>query len=196
MSTRTRYKYRLFANQNIARVVHLVARQIRPAASPSRIGIKNFGQMDERFYRGARPRKNDYKALAALGINTVIDVREEADWHERLQVQANGMRYVNIAMTDTDYPRLKQIDAFLNLVSEPTTGKFFVHCAGGRHRTGVIGAVYRLTVNRWNYEQVYSEMRSYDFYTRWGHGPLKKFVQDYSRRLEDEQSGSRNSIAL
>ena len=29
------------------------------------IKIKNFGQMDERFYRGARPKPEDFKALAA-----------------------------------------------------------------------------------------------------------------------------------
>jgi len=30
------------------------------------VKIKNFGQMDERFYRGARPKQEDFKDLAAL----------------------------------------------------------------------------------------------------------------------------------
>jgi len=120
----------------------------------------------------------------------VIDLREKPDFHERRTVKEMGMRYVNIPMTDTDYPDSKQIDAFFALANEPTTGRFFVHCAGGRHRTGVIGAVYRLTINRWTYEQVYAEMKSYDFYVRWGHGPLEKFVQDYSRELQGEPAGT------
>jgi len=41
------------------------------------IRIENFGQMDERFYRGAQPSEKDYKDLAALGINTVIDLRDD-----------------------------------------------------------------------------------------------------------------------
>jgi hypothetical protein len=55
-----------------------------------------------------------------------------------------------------------------------------VHCAGGRHRTGVMGAVYRFNHYNWNYDQAYAEMKKYDFYTRWGHGDMKKFVQDYA----------------
>ena len=32
------------------------------------IKISNFGQMDENFYRGARPKDKDYPALKELGI--------------------------------------------------------------------------------------------------------------------------------
>ena len=32
------------------------------------IKIKNFGKLDERFYRGAQPKESDFKDLAALGI--------------------------------------------------------------------------------------------------------------------------------
>lgn len=150
---------------------------------PASIRIKNFGQMDDRFYRGAYPRKGDFRALAALGVNTVVDLRKEADGLERSHVEELGMQYINIPMRDTEYPRSEHINAFLNLTKDSTAGKFFVHCAGGRHRTGVIGAVYRLNINRWNYDQAYSEMKSYDFYTRWGHRPLKTFVQDFARQL-------------
>lgn len=173
----------------LSRFGRVAACQVLGPSNRSNVRAKNFGQMDERFYRGARPRKNDYKGLAALGINTVIDLREKPNGYERLQVEANGMRYINIAMNDTDYPRSEQIDAFLSLVNEPTAGKFFVHCAGGRHRTGVIGAVYRFTVNHWSYDRVYREMKSYDFYTRWGHGALKTFVQDYSRQFQAKRPG-------
>src|SRR5258706_1456684 len=41
------------------------------------IKIKNFGQMDEHFYRGAQPKPDDYRALATLGIKTIIDLRDD-----------------------------------------------------------------------------------------------------------------------
>lgn len=135
--------------------------------------------MDDRFYRGAQPKEDDYTALAGLGINTIIDLRDEPTDYEKAAAEATGMRYVNIPMEDKSYPKDEQIQAFLKLVDDPNTGKFFVHCAGGRHRTGVMGAIYRFTRNNWNYDQVYAEMKRYDFYSRWGHGPLKKYVQDY-----------------
>ncbi len=148
------------------------------------IKIKNFGQMDERFYRGAQPKEDDYQDLAALGVKTVIDLRDDPKDYAQPLVESFGMRYVNIPMSDKHYPREEQLEQFLTLVNNPATGKFYVHCAGGRHRTGVAGAVYRFNLYRWDYDQVYSEMKNYDFYTRWGHGDMKKYVQDYWTRVQ------------
>jgi len=146
----------------------------------STVSIKNFGQMDERFFRGAQPKENEYQELAALGIKTIIDLRDDPKAYEKTNAEALGMRYVNIAMSDKDYPPAAKIQEFLKLVDDPSTGKFYVHCAGGRHRTGVMGAVYRFNHYGWDYDQVYAEMKKYDFYTRFGHGEMKKFVEDYA----------------
>ena len=149
----------------------------------SSIKIKNFGQMDERFYRGAQPKEEDYRDLAALGIKTVIDLQEKPRGYEKPTVEALGMRYVNIPMVDKAYPKQEWVDAFLKVVNDPATGKFYVHCAGGRHRTGAMGAVYRYTKYGWNYDQVYAEMKKFDFYTSRGHGDFKTFVQDYWQHM-------------
>ena len=149
----------------------------------SNIHIRNFGKMDARFYRGAQPDESDYKDLKTLGVQTIIDLQDHPTNYERRDVEALGMRYVNIPMSDSSYPKEDSINAFLKLVNDPATGVFFAHCAGGRHRTGVVGAVYRFNVNHWNYDQAYAEMKDYDFYTRFGHGDLKTFVEDYAKRM-------------
>jgi hypothetical protein len=46
-----------------------------------------------------------------------------------------------------------------------------------------MGAVYRFNINHWNYDQAYAEMKDYDFYTRFGHGDMKTFVEDYAKRI-------------
>ena len=149
------------------------------------IKIKNFGRMDERFFRGAEPKKAaDFAALRALGIRTVLDLQSEPELAERGMVEAAGMRYVNIPMVVKKYPTEEAVAAFLKAVDDPDTGKFFVHCAGGRHRTGAMGAVYRFTKYGWDYEQVYREMKQFDFYTSWGHGDFKKFVENYWQRVQ------------
>ena len=170
--------------------------QVPAQNSLTNVHIKNFGQMDERFYRGAQPKEQDYRDLQALGIKTVIDLRDDPVSYERRDVEALGMRYVNIPMSDSDYPKSEQIDAFLKLVNDPATGKFYVHCAGGRHRTGVIGAVYRFNFYHWNFDQVYSEMKTYDFYTRFGHGALKKFVEDYGQHIQAQSAPSSGAAAV
>lgn len=159
-----------------------VASSAKTAPVFPNIAIKNFGQMDERFFRGSQPGEGDFKALAALGVKTIIDLRDDPTSYEKRDAEAAGMRYVNIPMSDSSRPRDEQIAQFLKLVDDPATGPFYVHCAGGRHRTGVMGAVYRMTHDGWNFDQAYKEMKDYDFYTRFGHGALKDYVQDYSNQ--------------
>jgi len=160
------------------------------------IKIDNFGQMDERFYRGGRPKSEQFKNLAALGIKTVIDLNDNSRERDEPAVIAAGMRYVNIAIVDKTSPSNAQINEFLKVVNDPTTGKFYVHCAGGRHRTGVMGAVYRFNHDHWNYDQAYAEMKQYDFYTSNGHGKQLDFVQSYWQQIQSKQatptSGTRN----
>jgi protein tyrosine/serine phosphatase len=143
------------------------------------IKIKNFGQMDDRFYRGARPKDEDYKALAELGVQTVIDLTDNSKEYEKPAVEAAGLRYINIPMIDKSYPLMDQVNEFLKVVDDPATGKFFLHCAGGRHRTGVMGAVYRFHHDNWNLDQVLAEMDQYDFNSGFGHSKQKDFVKDY-----------------
>jgi protein tyrosine phosphatase (PTP) superfamily phosphohydrolase (DUF442 family) len=165
-------------------------------AETNNVSIKNFGQMDDRFFRGAQPKENEYRELAALGIKTVIDLQIDTKDYEKRQVEALGMKYVNIPMSDKDYPETSKIDEFLKLVNDPATGKFYVHCAGGRHRTGVMGAVYRFNHYNWNYDQVYAEMKKFDFYTRWGHSDMKKFVQDYAANWLTKQASAATVTTL
>lgn len=153
------------------------------------IKISNFGKMDDRFYRGGRPKQRDFASLKALGIQTVIDLTDDSP-EEKGYVEAQGMRYVNIAIPDKHDPSDAQIQDFLKLVNDPATGKFYVHCAGGRHRTGVMGAIYRFHNYHWNFDQVYAEMLDFDFYTSWGHGGQKKFVENYAQRMLQTNSAA------
>lgn len=160
----------------------------------SHIRIKNFGQMDARFFRGAVPKGlEDIRALRELGIDTVINLQAEAEPEEREWVESLGMRYVHIPMVAKKYPTPESVAAFLKVVDDPSTGEFYLHCAGGRHRTGALGAVYRYEKYGWDYEQVYAEMKKFDFYTRWGHGSFKEFVKDYYEELHEARNNSDNS---
>jgi protein tyrosine/serine phosphatase len=154
------------------------------------VKIKNFGQMDDRFYRGARPKEEDYAALAALGVKTIIDLTDNSREYEQPAVERAGLRYINIPMVDKSYPTMDQVNEFLKVVDDPATGKFFVHCAGGRHRTGVVGAVYRFNHDHWNLDQVLAEMDQYEFGSGVGHGKQKDFVKDYWQQFSTRQTNA------
>lgn len=148
------------------------------------VRIKNFGKMDDSFYRGAQPKPDDYAALAALGIKTVIDLRDDPTDYEKPKAEAAQMRYVNIMMSDKNKPSEEQIAAFFAVANDESSRPFYVHCVGGRHRTGLIGAMYRYNKYGWEYDQVYREMKNYDYYSRWGHGAIKDFVREYFDKIK------------
>jgi protein tyrosine/serine phosphatase len=159
----------------------------------SGVRIKNFGQMDERVYRGAQPKEQDYKDLAALGITTVIDLTDDPKEYEKPLVESLGMKYVHIPMVAKKYPTEDATATFLKVVNDPSTGKLYFHCAGGRHRTGAMGAVYRYEFYNWNFDQVYKEMKQYDFYTSWGHGAFKDFVKDYYGQMASRSAAQQSN---
>jgi protein tyrosine/serine phosphatase len=114
---------------------------------------------------------------------------------EQPAVEAAGMRYVNIPIVDKESPSAEQVSAFLKVANNPATGKFFVHCAGGRHRTGIMGAVYRFNHDHWNYDQAYAEMKQYDFYTSNGHGKQLDFVQSYWQQFQAKHANGSSTVA-
>ena len=173
--------------------VFTVSAQTSPGDFPN-IKIKNFGQMDANYYRGAQPLPDDYQSLKDLGVKTVIDLRNDPTDYEKSAVEALGMKYVNIPMSGWKYPKEKYIEEFLKLVNDPETGTFFVHCKAGIHRTGITGAVYRFTKYGWGYDQAYKEMKNYDFSTGLVHGRLKTFVKDFAEKMESNKSSGQRSV--
>jgi len=156
--------------------------------------IKNFGQMDDRFYRGGQPTESEYKTLAAMGIHTIIDLRNDEETFAKSAAEAAGMRYFNIPMDGVSAPSNQDVANFLKIVNDPETGKFFVHCKAGIHRTGAMGAVYRINKDGWDYDKTYLEMKNYEFSAGLFHGALKSFVKRYSQS-EDSQRTETAKVA-
>ncbi len=183
----------LFALTSSCLVVLTFATAGFSQTSPSKdfpgIKISNFGKMDDNFYRGAKPKDKDFPALKALGINTVIDLTEDSR-DEQAAVEAAGLKYINIPIVDKGYPTDENVAAFLKTIDDKATGVFYVHCAGGRHRTGDMAALYRFTKNGWNYDQVFKEMENYDFYTSGGHEKAKDFVVDYASKIAAQKTAA------
>ena len=150
-----------------------------PAVEPP-----NFGKVNEHYYRGAQPRADQYDELAEAGVKTIVDLRDDARSYARPAAERVGLRYINLPLNDKRYPPKDAAARFLAIVNDPANWPVYVHCAGGRHRTGAMTAVYRMTQEGWDINRAYSEMKEYDFYTRRGHRPYKVYVYDYYRDLK------------
>lgn len=165
-----------------------------PRSSEIRVAIENFGKVTDFYYRGAQPRADEYEQLASIGVRTVIDLRDDPRDYARPAALKSGMNYINIRMSDTQYPEPGAASRFLEVVNNRENWPVFVHCAGGRHRTGAMTAVYRMTMEGWDVNRAYAEMKDYDFYTRWGHKAIKQFVFDYFKGLSARKPEVRTEV--
>jgi protein tyrosine/serine phosphatase len=162
-------------------------------AENPKVTIENFGKVCDHLYRGGQPTRSEYAELAKLGIKTVLDLRNDPKPYARDSSTASGLKYINLPMSDKDFPAPESAERFLSLVNDPANWPVFVHCAGGRHRTGAMTAVYRMTVDGWDIERAYREMKDYDFYTKWGHGEMKEYVFDYFSTLREKRAHQADS---
>ena len=153
--------------------------QLDPKAIQSSVDIFNFGRVHDTYYRGALPDGDDVAALARLGVKTVIDLQKDGDEDEAGLVERAGMKYVRIPMTTRVAPTADQLAQFLSLVNDPASQPVYVHCKEGRHRTGVMTAVYRMTAHGWTADQAFKEMKDYRFGFDFLHPEFKRFVYAY-----------------
>lgn len=168
----------------------LQARTIR-AQSPSAIsvGIENFGKVNDNYYRGSQPDAYQFGNLRRLGIKTVVDLRKDSLDAASEWARAAGLQYINIPLTTRRAATEEQTNHFLQIVNDPANWPVFVHCKGGRHRTGEMTAIYRITHDAWTADQAYQEMKKFDFengffYPR----SLKKYVFSFYDRFESQKT--------
>lgn len=161
----------------------------QPIVNVAGIGIPNFGKINDNYYRGAQPKIGDYSKLARLGIRTVIDLTKNGEELEPSAVAQQGMRFFRIPLTTSDRPSTEAVDRFLGLVNDPANQPVYVHCQGGRHRTGVMTALFRLTHDGWTAEKAFDEMRHYEFEKGFiSHDTLKTFLFDFYKRAVPHES--------
>ena len=150
-----------------------------PAIAQNSVHIDNFGKVSDNYYRGAQPKGSDYRDLAALGVKTVIDLQADGPSNEGGAVKAAGMNFYRIGMTTSKAPTDAQVAQFFEIVSNPANQPVYVHCAGGRHRTGTMTALYRMTYDGWTSQQAYNEMKQYRFEGWPDHPVLRSYVYNY-----------------
>jgi len=150
------------------------------SAALANIHIENFGRVSPTYYRGAQPKGHDFADLAAAGVKTVIDLAQEGDPAEEANAKKAGLQFVRIPMTTHQSPGPLTITEFLSLVNDPARQPVYVHCIGGRHRTGVMTAIYRMTAEAWTPIQAFNEMKQYKFGADFLHPEFKDFVLGFA----------------
>jgi protein tyrosine/serine phosphatase len=181
----------MFAMMLVA--VQVFATGVQDSHAP--ISIENFGKLNDNYYRGSQPTVGQFDELKRLGIKTIVDLRIDSIDGVSEQARKAGLQYVNIPLTTKRPATDDQTARFLNLVNDPANWPVFVHCKGGRHRTGEMTAIYRITHDGWSGDKAYEEMKKYDFedgffYPR----SLKKYVFSYYEHFKSQNSSKAESL--
>jgi tyrosine-protein phosphatase SIW14 len=175
----------LFSRTSFALVLILLT--VASAATTTRsssvpvVSIENFGKVDDHYYRGSQPHHKQFAELKGLGIKTVIDLRRDFKPEAEKWAEEIGLKYFRIPLNPATPATREQTSYFLSLVSDPANWPVYVHCKGGKHRTGAMTAIYRITHDEWTADQAYLEMKQYHFNDGFlgGPGAQKKFVYSF-----------------
>ena len=158
-------------------------------------GLPRFGVVSTQLYRGGQPENRGFAELKGLGIDLVVNLRNEPDEirRERALVEGQGLRYASIPWRGKENPKLEQVAEFLDLLRANVGKKVFVHCERGSERTGVMVAVYRMSAERWSPDQALAEMAAFGF-RRFGFGHLRQFVREFPALLTRDPLLSKSSL--
>jgi protein-tyrosine phosphatase len=137
---------------------------------PQKISVSslpNAAQVTPTLFRGAQPASSGYAELKNLGIEIVVDFREEKTEikDEQARVEAAGMRFISIPWSPLTNPTRAQIVSFFAVLRDNPQKKIFIHCEAGADRTGTMVAIYRVGLDRWTTEQAIAEMKLFRFHS-------------------------------
>ena len=162
--------------------------------APQKLRISNFGKVSDVLFRGAQPTGRDYADLAAMGVKTVVDLRDDGEAREPRLVKQAGMNFIRIPMSGRETPSDAAVAQFLGIMTNPSNLPVFVHCKVGKHRTGAMVALYRMTTHGWSASKAYSEMQKFHFDVFFApHTELKQFVFDYYAQLQQTTATAKGS---
>jgi len=159
MGTSSKYRWLLLCPVALALSTLLASAQ-QPAAAKH---VRNFGQVNAALFRGGEPSSVGIEELGAMGVKTVIDLRQHGAETETEKKAAEklGMKYVNFPLAELSAPTKAQVDELLAMLSRSDIGPVFIHCRRGKDRTGTIIACYRIQHDHWTNTRALAEAQSY-----------------------------------
>ena len=70
----------------------------------------------------------------------------------------------------------------MTVVNDPGSQPVYVHCVGGRHRTGVMTAVYRMIKDGISGAEAFAEMKRFKYGPHFLHPEFKRFVYEFDAK--------------
>ncbi len=155
----------------------------------SQADIVRFLQVSDKLFRGSQPKtEEDYKLLKENKVETIINLRwDKSVAKSKAQAEALGFRFINVPLRADTRPSDKDIENVLAQINKEANGRVYLHCAHGKDRTGLIGAIYRVSEQNWSVEEAKKEWIKMGFAHKILHD-LRKYYTDYTEALSRGES--------
>lgn len=126
------------------------------------VHVRNFDKVNDHIYRGGEPSVVGLQELGAIGVKTIVDLRQSgaATTFEKEQSEKLKIKYINIPLGEFSAPGNAQIEQILGLLDDNST-TLFVHCRRGKDRTGTVIACYRIQHDGWANERALEEAKEH-----------------------------------
>lgn len=150
--------------------------------------LPNFHKVNAHLFRGGQPREGGLARLAALGVKTILNLRDDdaRAVEEGREAAALGLRYFNVPISRAGRPSRERIAELMAILDAPGNQPVFVHCKRGADRTGALIAVYRITHDGWTGARALEEAEQYGM-GFWQRGK-KDFINDFYRDRANTQA--------
>ena len=122
-------------------------------------GVPNFGKLNDEIWRSGQPTREGYELLAKQGLKTVVNLREE--FPQDKDLIPDGIHYVYIPIPDEHAPTADQARTFLQVASNPDNWPLLVHCHAGEGRAGVMSALVRRALDKWDNTKTLREVSNF-----------------------------------
>jgi protein tyrosine/serine phosphatase len=135
--------------------------RVRPTAWAQPVvgfSLGNFYQVSGEVYRSQQPDDEEFAALSAAGIRSVLSLRE---YHADQDKAVPGLRLYAVPMNAGEIDDEKISKAMVALAEAPKP--VLVHCWHGSDRTGVVIAMYRMVFQDWPREKAIDEFENGGF---------------------------------
>jgi protein tyrosine/serine phosphatase len=127
--------------------------------------LANCFRVSDELYRCEQPSSKDVADLKALGIRSVLNLRE---YHsDSRQLETAGLELL-VYRIDTGEINIDDLAAALRLFREAPK-PLMVHCWHGSDRTGSVVAAYRIVYQNWTPAEALDELRNggFGYHERW-----------------------------
>lgn len=158
------------------------------------------------IYRSGEVSKDTLKKFhSQLNIEYMINLRDDLSQEEEKEIMKSGITLAHYPMSDSKAPEGKVIDNIKMILfkMDKSLINLIVCCAGGRHRTGLISAIYLVLFKNYTKKEAWKiNVEKYNWYDKaflgFGkdHSALRKWFFEYeleSLRIKINERVEHNS---